>query len=158
MGLQPSLLVTPRVQSAVFHTVWNGWTTERRLQRRRGPKNVCLLGCSSSAKDSVKHYCRCPIVLKAANYVFRISYPPELALDVWTLNTSWVDDEKHLACVGILIYGTYCACNQIRHQGISGAEQAYDCVVQDCKRATAGHTPTMKLLDSAWVRPVSHMC
>ena len=153
-----SFLVTPRIQSAVFHTVWNGWTTERRFQRRRGPKNVCLLGCSITAEDAVEHYCRCPVVLKAAHCVLRISYPPELALDVWTLNTSWVDDECHLVCVGILIYGTYCACNQIRHQGISGAEQAYDCLVQNCKRATAGHPPTMKLLDSAWIRPVSHMC
>jgi hypothetical protein len=40
-----SSLVTPRVWSAVFSTIWNRWTTARRFQQRESSNNVCALGC-----------------------------------------------------------------------------------------------------------------
>ena len=51
-------MVPPRVQAAVFSTMWNRWTTARRFQNRA----KCLLGCAGCAQDSIEHYCRCPTV------------------------------------------------------------------------------------------------
>ena len=43
-------LVPPRVCAAVFRTIWNGWCTERRFQRRWGNSNVCMLGCKGGLR------------------------------------------------------------------------------------------------------------
>jgi hypothetical protein len=68
--------VPPRVQAAVFRTLWNSWVTERRFQRRRSVKNVCVFKCSITAEDSLEHYCRCPVVLRVGRSSLRIDYPP----------------------------------------------------------------------------------
>ena len=46
-------LVPPRVQAAVFTTLWNGWCTHRRFQQRGNLDNICKFKCSSAAKDSL---------------------------------------------------------------------------------------------------------
>ena len=43
-------LVPPRVCAAVLRTIWNGWCTERRFQRRWGESNVCMLGCRGGGR------------------------------------------------------------------------------------------------------------
>ena len=52
----------PRVQSAVFRTWWNGWTTTRRMRHMTGSSDcgTCKLGCEV-AQDSLEHYCQCPV-------------------------------------------------------------------------------------------------
>ena len=45
-------LVTPRVPSAGFHRIWNGWCTTGRFQQ----EGICCWGCSGSAQDSIEHY------------------------------------------------------------------------------------------------------
>ena len=48
-------LISPRAQSAVFKTLWNGWTTAARFQEVK----PCVLGCSPSAEDRIEHYACC---------------------------------------------------------------------------------------------------
>jgi len=45
-------LVTPRVHAAVFKTLWNGWCTHRRFQRRHLDTNACFFQCGGEAEDS----------------------------------------------------------------------------------------------------------
>ena len=89
-------LVTPRVQAAVFVTLWNGWCTHRRFQRRLLPSNRCVLGCIGGAEDAIEHYCRCPTILRVARHTLKFSYAVQGALDLWALNNSWLDDKDNL--------------------------------------------------------------
>ena len=51
-------LVTPRVMSAVLHTLFNGWCTRRRFQNR---VSGCLFGCAAdTSEDSIEHFVHCP--------------------------------------------------------------------------------------------------
>lgn len=60
-------LVAPRVQAAVFSTLWNRWCTPRRFQRRGCQENQCLLGCGGMAEDSIEHYSFCKAVRAVAS-------------------------------------------------------------------------------------------
>ena len=60
-------LVSPRVQSACFSTIWNRWCTPRRFQKRDSGDNRCLLGCGGCAEDSIGHYARCRAVRRTAD-------------------------------------------------------------------------------------------
>ena len=66
--------------SGGLSTIWNRWTAERRFQRRSSAANVCKLGCSSTAEDSIEHYCQCrvldAIVSKYYQRKSTRSYPP----------------------------------------------------------------------------------
>ncbi len=58
----------PRVHSAYFRTIWNGWCSERRFQTYiKG----CRFGCGGDAEDSIEHYAFCPVVLE----FFRRTHP-----------------------------------------------------------------------------------
>ena len=57
--------------------------THRRFQLRGWSTNKCLFKCSSTAEDSVEHYCRCPVVRRVSEKLFHISYAPELGLDIY---------------------------------------------------------------------------
>ena len=153
-----SELVTPRVHAAVFKTMWNGWNTHRRWQRRHWTTNICMFKCCSTAEDSIEHYCRCPVVLRVASRVLRFEYPLEFALNMWVLNSSWLDDPTHLISISLLIYGAYMGFNSISHGRINGPEEAYDLIVQHCKQGTFGHPPTMKHLDGSWARSITYVC
>jgi hypothetical protein len=54
-------LVPPRVSAAVLSTIFNRWTTARRMRHSRRSDTTCLLGCSPTAADSIEHYVNCPI-------------------------------------------------------------------------------------------------
>ena len=150
-------LVTPRVHAATFTTLWNGWCTHRRFQNRRLRTNLCLFRCGGEAEDSLEHYCRCPVVLNVARRLFRFSYHESKALNIWALNSSWLDNEKNLRSLALLVYGSFMAFNSIRHNGISDASQAFHCIVQHCKQGAMGHAPSMKHIDTCWQSPVSHI-
>jgi len=156
--LQLAKLVTPRVHSAVFNTVWNGWCTHRRWQRRRAPTNRCMFKCSSTAEDSIEHYCNCEVVKQVGRKLLRIEYPQELAFDVWLMSSEWLRNEDVLRRIGILIYGVYNAFNTIRCSQISDAKQAGLCIIQHCKQGALGHPPSLKMLDSCWHSPMKYLC
>ena len=149
--------VTPRFQAAVFRTLWNAWTTERRFQRRQSDTNVCVFNCSSTAEDSIEHYCRCPIVRRVGYRHLKIEYPPEEGLNIWTLNSRWVECRDIMCRVAILVYGTYRAFNSIKHKGISDSQQAQECIVQSCRPGVAGSDKCTRLWDTSWSRPISYM-
>ena len=119
-----SKIVTPRVHAAVFTTIWNGWCSERRYQRRRSSANVCKFKCGTDAEDSLEHYSKCPVVLKVARGYLHFSYPLEEAINLWTLCNHWVAHDGNMRSLALLIYGSYMAHNTIRHNGIGEDTQA----------------------------------
>ena len=54
-------LVPPRLRAAMLSTIFNRWTTDRRMRSLRGGRRVCVLGCSCTADDSVEHYVHCAV-------------------------------------------------------------------------------------------------
>ena len=78
-------LLSPRVASAVFSTLWNRWCTERRMQRRQAANSMCRLGCGRG-EDSIEHYCRCPISRSFARMKLKAQVEAEDSNNVWTLN------------------------------------------------------------------------
>ena len=150
-----SNLVPPRVQSAMLHTLFNGWCTHRRMQLRNAPGNQCVFRCKQGAEDSIEHYCRCDVVQRVAQHVFRLQYPAELGLDIWSLNSAWLNDDDRLRSIGILVYGTYNAFNTLRHKPIDDPNQAYHCILQHCKQGAFGHDLCMRHLDTRWRQPLS---
>jgi hypothetical protein len=110
--------------------------------------------CSGSAEDSIEHYCRCPVVSRVAHSFLHMQYPAEEALNVWTLNTKWVDTPEVITCVALLEYGVFNALNSIKHHGISSESQAYNCIVQHCKQGVMGHVASSKVLGNCWRRPL----
>ena len=89
--------------------------------------------------------------------MLHFSYPDELALDIWTLNSTWLDDLDNLRGLGLLVYGTYMAFNSIRHKGITDSQQAFHCISQHCKQGALGHAASMRFLDSRWRSPISYI-
>ena len=151
-------LVTPRVQAAVFVTLWNGWCTHRRFQRRLLPSNRCVLGCIGGAEDAIEHYCRCPTILRVARHTLKFSYAVQGALDLWALNNSWLDDKDNLRAFALLVYGSFMTFNSCRYAKLSDSNQVFECIVQHCKQGAMGHATCMTFLDRRWQSPVSHMC
>ena len=153
-----SKLVPPRVCAAVFKTLWNGWCTHRRFQRRLWDTNRCLFGCKGEAEDSLEHYCRCPIVLSVAKDSLKFSYEGVDAMNLWTLNHPWLDSNRdNLRAVGLLIYGTFNAFNTSRQARLSDSNQCRLCIIQYCKQGSSGHHPSMSFLDKRWQYPVAHI-
>ena len=155
---QVAKVAPPRVQAAVFMTMWNGWCTHRRFQNRSSRSNHCVFKCNDTSEDSLEHYCRCPVVLRAAKHIFHIDYSPGIALDLWTLNSYWLDVDDNLRGLALLIYGTYNAFNTIRHHGISNSDQAFHYIHQHCKLGCGGDTKCIRYIDSRWNAPVIHVC
>ena len=151
-------LVAPRVHSAVFTTLWNGWCSHRRFQHRQWPTNKCRFHCSDSAEDSIEHYCRCPTVLRVARHTFRFCYPVEMGLDMWALNSVWLDEPYNLRSLALLIYGTYNAFNTFRYNPAHNQHDALHCIQQHCKQGTAGHPESIKHHDSCWRKEVAFIC
>jgi hypothetical protein len=151
-------LVPPRVHAAVFTTLWNGWCTHRRYQKRHLSSNRCIFGCGSRGEDSIEHYCRCPIVMRVANHQFHFSYPLTSAIDLWMLNSYWLDIDDNFRGFALLVYGAYMAFNSIRHNSISDSEQLFRCIVQFCKLGAGGHQKCIKYIDSCWMRPMNYSC
>jgi len=93
-----------------------------------------------------------------ARKTFRIDYPPSEALNVWSMNTYWVESSDVMIRVALLIYGSYKAFNVIKHKSISNAQQATECIKQACKYGAVGNDICMDIVDSSWSKPISHLC
>ena len=114
--------------------------------------------CKEGAEDSLEHYCRCPVVLRVARHLFHISYPLELALNIWAINSAWLDRPHMIESLSLLMYGVYMAFNTLRYSRVTDTQQAFHCIIQHCKQGAFGHQECMNHLDSCWHRPVSHIC
>ena len=150
-------LVHPRVHAAVFSTLWNRWATQRRFQRRLSIENQCVFTSSRTAEDSLEHYCRCPAILRVARHMVHFEYPAEQALNIWALNSAWLDDDDNMRGLSLLVYGAYMGFNSFRHEGVSGVEQAVQCITQHARQGAMGHTLCMEYLDSRWQQPMNYV-
>ena len=114
--------------------------------------------CGGDAEDSIEHYCRCPVALRVARHVMHIVYPAELALDIWILNSGWLDGDGVLIGISLLVYGCYMAFNTIRRAGVSDSDQAYQCIVQHCRQGAMGNDKCVEYLDKRWQSPMQCVC
>jgi len=147
------LLVPPRVCASAFRTIFNGWTTHRRFQKRHLPTNVCVLGCSRTAEDNIEHYCRCPAILQVLRTKLRLAVAREKALSFWMLDCP--NDEEVLICSAVSSYAGYIACNHYRHADTAPSiEQAIDALGQYIIQSASGHPKLMSFLDSRWATPM----
>jgi hypothetical protein len=106
-------LCQPRIVAAVLSTLWNRWTTERRMTQNGGHHRGCLLGCSPTAADSIEHYFHCRIVREwrdARLLPCLRSHGLQEAL----LGSPMSDQQ--LKNQGLLTYVVYRTTNHLRHQ------------------------------------------
>ena len=105
----------------------------------------------------LEHYCRCPAVLRAARHMMHFEYPAELALNIWVLNSYWLDTDDNMRGLGLLVYGAYMAFNSIRSKGISCMEQAIQCISQHIRQGAMGNDLCLRYLDRCWQKPMNHV-
>lgn len=149
LQLLPSL-VAPRVCAAVFRTLFNGWCTERRFQRRWKHTNKCVLGCGGEAEDSIEHYCCCPAVQDTLRSQLRILIPSCSALSFFMLNETHTDPDTYLTSCALITYAAYNATNYYRNSGTTTYWIARDHLRQVLIQATYGHPKSRAFLDSRW--------
>jgi hypothetical protein len=106
-------LCQPRIVAAALSTIWNRWTTERRMTHGGGHHRGCLLGCSPTAADSIEHYFQCRFVRewrdKRLPPIVR-SHGLQEALLATPMN------DVQLKNQGLLTYVVYRTTNDLRHQ------------------------------------------
>ena len=90
--------------------------------------------------------------------MMHIDYPSSLALDIWILNSGWLDNDDVFVGIGLLMYGAYMGFNSITHGGISSTDQAYQCIAQHCRQGAMGNERCLKYLDGCWQTPMRHVC
>ena len=56
--------------------------------------------------------------MRVARHAMHLSYPSDMAMDLWLLNSGWLDNEDVMRGMGLLIYGCYMAFNSIRCKSI----------------------------------------
>ena len=81
-----------------------------------------------------------------------------MGLDIWALNSAWLDDLHNLRSLALLIYGAYNAFNTFRYTAVHNDHDAYHGIQQHCKQGTAGHQESIKHLDSCWMEELSYVC
>ena len=135
-----SRLVPPRVSAAVWRTMWNGWTTDRRFSVSG---HRCLLGCDSVCnEDSIEHYARCAVTRRLALQFLGLPIPHYsfwlgnfVALGV---NHRYCDDAV-LTRRAALVYSIYRTTNHLRHHPTSDAQFIMDMAQQYVREAVRGH-------------------
>jgi hypothetical protein len=144
-------LVPPRVVSAVFSTIWNRWTTERRFDRRQSPSNVCKLGCSCSAEDSIEHYARCPITLETSRRFLRLDPQCQVNLHTFVCCNPHVKTDADITAAALLVYAVYRATNYQRFQTpLTNPSDIIDAMKQWTREGARGHPAAMRVLDTRW--------
>ena len=148
-------LVPPRICSAAFRTVFNGWCTARRFQNH-GPEHTCLMGCSSNAADSIEHYSRCPVTRELFRKKLRIELHPTKALSCFAMTTKEQSEDEILALSMLGVYAIYMRTNHYRAQrkptnSKHAVQYLSQCLIQGCQ----GHRELTRLFDSRWESPVT---
>jgi hypothetical protein len=137
-------LSPPRVQAAVFGTLWNRWTTARRFQKTA----PCLL-CQEEASDSIEHYSCCRIVREVMARFLRLDTEIYCNLHSFLLIHPAIGTREQLSCISLLIYGVYKLTNSLRPTGASCSEP-FEALRQAVKEGAKGHSFSMKVLDTRW--------
>ena len=136
-------LSTPRVQSAVFKTLWNGWTTAARFQSAA----PCVLGCSATAEDRIEHYCHCHF---ARELLVRWMGLRESLVSLPAFLLALPDmSDTDITLVSVVVYAMFRATSHFRHySGCPDRAVVVDYLQQMCQNAVMGHRST-KVLDQA---------
>ena len=143
-------LVAPRVCAAAFRTVFNGWCTHHRFQRRHWATNICVFGCSCSASDSLEHYCRCPVVLEVLQRKLRVKITPRAALRLFVLDIPRSEDDL-LMCGALINYAVYTTFNTFRVKGTTRTPVvSADALGQALLNAVMGHPASEEFLRNRW--------
>ena len=133
-------LTTPRVQSAVFKTLWNGWTTAARFQTVA----PCVLGCSPTAEDRIEHYCRCPFTHELLVGWMGLS-DRLVSLPAFLLALPDMTDAS-ITLVSVVVYAMFRATSHFRHCSVCPDHAVVvDYLQQMCKNAVMGHRSTAAL-------------
>ena len=142
---------TPRVQSAVFSTIWNRWTTHRRFQKRSAATNRCMLGCPAPAEDAIEHYCCCPITRRLMRQRLNVDVNNFSNFHTYMMTNVNITDKALLCKIGLLVYAVYNTTNCIRNSvKLIGEEARYDCLCQNLREGAKGHKFSMEVLDGAF--------
>jgi hypothetical protein len=132
-------LVPPRVSAAVWRTLWNGWTTGRRFQRR---DCKCLLRCGSAyGADSIEHYAGCMTTISVGAAFAGLSTERNNCLDNFVtlgLNKHTVPDTT-LVKRAVLVYAIYRTTNTLRHSPTDDADVIHDMIRQYMREGVRGH-------------------
>ena len=146
MRLLPRL-VNPRVVAAVFSTIWNRWTTHRRMQNRAKATNCCLLGCIT-AEDSIEHYCSCPIAMQFLQNHLGLSPRGFAGLHTFTLCNVNIQTMEQLTTTSIWIYCIYTATNNLRRRALPDNAIMQDALKQWAREGTRHHTQSAAIIDN----------
>ena len=149
-----SLLVPPRVCSAVLHTLWNGWCTAPRFQGRHRSTNHCWLGCAGEAQDSIEHYSRCPIAREVLERKLRISISPRQGLAFVMLCKQCQSDPETLALSALFVYSIYMTTNRYRSTNVCDSTRARECMGQFLMQGCEGHHALGNTLGNRWAKPI----
>ena len=103
-------LVTPRVQAAVFKTIWNGWCTKARFQNA----GACVLSCSPDALDRIEHYAACPHQKKFLIDWFGL--PDCFASLPYFLLVADGMTDRDITLLSVSVYAMFRATNCYRHK------------------------------------------
>jgi hypothetical protein len=99
-----------------------------------------------------------PTILRVASLTLKFSYDDREAMNLGTLNHTWLGSDDNPRAYGLLMCGAFNAFNTSRHARFSDGEQAGICITQHRKQGTFGHPPSMTFFDQRWQNPVSHIC
>ena len=143
-------LVPPRVCAAALSTQWNRWCTHRRYQKRRLSSNICLLGCSTQAEDSIEHYFQCPVTRDVLHK--QLHLPPHLFANIHTASfcNANIRDTDCLTAVALLTYALYTTTNRLRAHPPAHNAVSYDMLVQGLREGAKHHDHATTVLDNRW--------
>ena len=143
-------LVPPRVCAAVLSTQWNRWCTHRRFQKRHCSSNICLLGCSPQAEDSIEHYFRCPVTRDILHKQLHLSPHLYANIHTATLCNANITDTDCLTAVALLSYALYTTTNHLRALPAPRAINTYDMLAQNLREGAKHHNHATTVLDNRW--------
>ena len=143
----------PRLQGAVFSTLWNRWTTERRMHQTRYGR--CLICRKEGTADSIEHYTKCAFTQRL--YATKLNLDPAVFANMhaWTLCSPHIVTEEQLLGVGIAIYAVYNTTNRLRHNARAHSlneEDRFQMLAQSIKEAVKGHEQASWTLVQRWNR------
>ena len=136
----------PRVQSAVFSTLWNRWTTARRYQVR---DKRCLLCDAGHSEDSIEHYSCCRIVREILARFLHMDQARFASLHTFVLTHPDINSKESLVKIALLIYGVYRTTNAVRAHRVAGTNY-FEAIKQAIKEGARGHSGSMLILDNCW--------
>ena len=114
-------LAQPCVHAANLRTWRNGWVTARRMRTCDPTRpDVCLFGCSSTARDCIEHYVHCDTLRNAGRRALdaRSTRHIPKGFDQTILMKHVTEDDDILFCA-VWVYLMYSAYNDVRNSAQS---------------------------------------